>query len=534
LSAEKAAELQQHIAVCPACSKYLQDLQGDDKLLGDFTEAMQPRIARLEEKVIGALNREPSEKPISSVSIWRIIMKSRITRIAAAAAIIIAVFIIIHQFSGSIDGASVVWGQVAEKIGRIPAVVYRRTVIQPQGGLGSGIDRQVVYLSSEYGIRKDEYHGGHLSRRDEVSIDTSDHKIRVHKFDFGERPSSAARVEIKDSTQSPKQGIEIDEYFKLWLEKQSGKRGKRSEDWLQSNWYIFPAEKIWFIVRHPLSPKHRGHCFCTLLAEEMIPQWYEGTDAREWIRQALSLDYKELGRDNIDGIEVEGVEIRGRNLAIPPLPQRNDEMVVRFWVDIETDLPVRYEAVVFSERSGDWAIVADQFQWHEEVDPSIFEPNLPGDYFLASVTIPKDGQKVTIKEGAELVDGLRLFAELTDGRYPSSMPAAIVEGCKAFAKKYGGQTKKLSEKQLEIVETLASSALFHGKLVNSPKYVAGKPVGEDNDVAYYGDRVRAEDADSVLMRWKISDDQYRVIFGDLTAENVTAEKLAELERGLGK
>jgi len=31
------------------------------------------------------------------------------------------------------------------------------------------------------------------------------------------------------------------------------------------------------------------------------------------------------------------------------------------------------------------------------------------------------------------------------------------------------------------------------------------------------------------MRWKISDDQYRVIFGDLTIENVSAEALAELE-----
>ncbi|MBA7710338.1 hypothetical protein ES703_119280 [subsurface metagenome] len=59
--------------------------------------------------------------------------------------------------------------------------------------------------------------------------------------------------------------------------------------------------------------------------------------------------------------------------------------------------------------------------------------------------------------------------------------------------------------------------------------MAGKPVGKDNDVAYYGGRVRVEDADSVLMRWKISDNQYRVIFGDLTIKNVPAVELAELE-----
>ena len=40
----------------------------------------------------------------------------------------------------------------------------------------------------------------------------------------------------------------------------------------------------------------------------------------------------------------------------------------------------------------------------------------------------------------------------------------------------------------------------------------------------------ADDIDAVLMRWKISDGEYRVIFGGLTTENITAEELAELEK----
>jgi len=36
------------------------------------------------------------------------------------------------------------------------------------------------------------------------------------------------------------------------------------------------------------------------------------------------------------------------------------------------------------------------------------------------------------------------------------------------------------------------------------------------------------------MRWKITDNEYRVIFGDLHAETVTPEKLAELEAALLK
>jgi hypothetical protein len=31
------------------------------------------------------------------------------------------------------------------------------------------------------------------------------------------------------------------------------------------------------------------------------------------------------------------------------------------------------------------------------------------------------------------------------------------------------------------------------------------------------------------MRWKVSDEEYRVIFGDLQAQTVTAEALADLD-----
>jgi hypothetical protein len=54
------------------------------------------------------------------------------------------------------------------------------------------------------------------------------------------------------------------------------------------------------------------------------------------------------------------------------------------------------------------------------------------------------------------------------------------------------------------------------------------------DPAYYGKTVTPKDADRVLMRWKVSDNEYRVIFGDLHAQTVTAEKLAELEKALPK
>jgi hypothetical protein len=57
---------------------------------------------------------------------------------------------------------------------------------------------------------------------------------------------------------------------------------------------------------------------------------------------------------------------------------------------------------------------------------------------------------------------------------------------------------------------------------------------DKKDPAYYGKTVTPKDADKVLMRWKVSDNEYRVIYGDLHAETVTPEKLAELEAALPK
>jgi len=52
---------------------------------------------------------------------------------------------------------------------------------------------------------------------------------------------------------------------------------------------------------------------------------------------------------------------------------------------------------------------------------------------------------------------------------------------------------------------------------------------DGKDPAYYGQRVSAETPQAVLFRWKIDDDTYRVVFGDLRTEDVSADKLAQIE-----
>jgi hypothetical protein len=64
----------------------------------------------------------PRGKTVTAIQIWRIIMQSRIIKLAAAAVIITAAMILIKQFGGSIDGAATAFGQVTQAVEKMPWV----------------------------------------------------------------------------------------------------------------------------------------------------------------------------------------------------------------------------------------------------------------------------------------------------------------------------------------------------------------------------------------------------------------------------
>jgi len=66
-------------------------------------------------------------------NIWRTIMKSRITKLTAAAVIIIAILIGVHYLGGSIDGASLAWAEVVEQISSYTKYKCRQRVVREQG-----------------------------------------------------------------------------------------------------------------------------------------------------------------------------------------------------------------------------------------------------------------------------------------------------------------------------------------------------------------------------------------------------------------
>jgi len=256
----------------------------DEKILENITAAYEQT------------NKAQSEK--GELNIWRTIMKSPITKLAAAAAIIIAV-IIGSNFLGIIGKSSVAWAKVAENVERIDTFKFNLKIIvhnnDPDKSAEDTQAQWTIYLSSKYGFRMD--------------IGNQDNEV---------------------SWYIP---VENDKIIT-----------------------VIPSEKKW--VQMPFSRDYAKQC--------------EEKDPRDYIKRFMSCEYTELGRQTIDGIEVEGIEVIN-----PPTDIEHLENAVGYlWVDVKKQLPVRVE--ISGNVDCNTVQCNMDFRWDEEFDAGIFQ--VPSDY----------------------------------------------------------------------------------------------------------------------------------------------------------
>ena len=118
---------------------------------------------------------------------------------------------------------------------------------------------------------------------------------------------------------------------------------------------------------------------------ELFLEWHsDWTNPGFLVQKILSAEHRKLGRKTIEGVLCEGIETTDP-AYFGPVPEKfeNPQAEFRLWVSVETGYPVMYETKLNAEHQGKvWEkeSVMDQFQWDVELDPNIFEPNLPPDY----------------------------------------------------------------------------------------------------------------------------------------------------------
>jgi hypothetical protein len=253
-----------------------------------------------------------------------------------------------------------------------------------------------------------------------------------------------------------------------------------------------------------------------VFTDEQIEEIAKKNDPRAIVKEFMCCNqYKKIGTDIIDGVEVEGIEVDNDNFGATLFEKGKG----RLWVAVDTDLPVRIELEGTSAGgSVQISLTIDGFDWDPGLKAEDFQPNIPSDYTIMA--------KVDLSDSIEaVIKGIRGFAEITGGKYPSNLDLMTTgkELREAFIAMRQKQGKSLEEKptqeEMENMLSIQGACLFYGNLLK-----------ENKDAAYYGDKVTPQDVEKVLMRWKISDDQYRVIFGDLSTLDVSYDELTELEK----
>ena len=299
-------------------------------------------------------------------------------------------------------------------------------------------------------------------------------------------------------------------------------------------WYMLRQNKA-VIILVPDEKKYVRMDYNETLIER---QQKQNNDPRAMVEQILKCNYTSLGKSTIDGVEVEGFQTTDPNFLGGVL----GEVDVKMWVDVKTQLPVQSDMDLQMSNQMHIHIVTYDFQWDVPVDAAEFEPVIPDDY----TTLPGGPIKMPAINEESTVLGLRLCAELS-GRYPekldlpsvmsvmtqikdpNSLDLAMMQAkdpnslaLTRLREQYKGLTQEERTRQvIETMKPIFGLGSFYTLLVNDKK-----------DPAYYGKVVTPQDADKVLLRWKISDNEYRVIFGDLHTETVTTDALAELEKVL--
>ena len=133
--------------------------------------------------------------------------------------------------------------------------------------------------------------------------------------------------------------------------------------------------------------------------------------------------------------------------------------------------------------------------------------------------IPPDKRPLVLRilnlNEMDAVEGLRLFATWSGGRYPTSLDGkTLMKEAEGWAKR-----NKIAKPQKDESVPLILCIGFHDKLLR-----------ENKEPKYFGDRITRDDAKKVLLRWKRDRTTYRVIYGDLTMGEADAVRLAELEQ----
>ena len=297
----------------------------------------------------------------------------------------------------------------------------------------------------------------------------------------------------------PLEGLRYQSSYGMRDDRYQGDRLLQRTYWIPSNYeeiQVHVYDEAYLIMHH---------------TQEEFEHRTMQSDAQEMVKFFRSYPFRELGTRTIDGVTAAGIELENPEFALGAF----DSARFRLWVDTATQWPVRIETR-FRADAGRLQIEIEfyDFQWNPVLSARDVEPEIPDHYRLAfELDAP-------VADEDHAIRGLRDLAAVSRGRYPSSLTWGSVMGQGIRDIRQIRGSGRDPARAVEQWMSIRSAIAFYVSLEK-----------DGRDVAYFGDRVTPKDFDQVLLRWRLADGKYRVVYGDLRAETLTPGRLDALEGG---
>jgi hypothetical protein len=281
--------------------------------------------------------------------------------------------------------------------------------------------------------------------------------------------------------------------------------------------YYLPAEKTMVMVM----PDQKTYMRMEFTEDLFERTKQQSSDPREMIKHMMDSKYTDLGFSEINGIKVQGFQTTDPAYAMGTA----EEVSATLWVDVDTGLPIRSEYSMKTNTGAQMHGGIDHFQWNMDVNAAQFKPVIPEDYKkLASMKLPAMNEESAI-------EGLRTYLKYFE-EYPKKLDMMTLNSG------FSGQQKNKTEAAKQLKKKIDAAATDEEKTqviidemapIQSLGMFYMTLMQEKKDPAYYGKTVTPGDAQAVLLRWKASDTTYKVIMGDLSTTEMSADQLKQIE-----
>lgn len=223
-----------------------------------------------------------------------------------------------------------------------------------------------------------------------------------------------------------------------------------------------------------------------------------------------------LGRQTIADRAADGYELA----LAAVLPDAPADARLEVWLDIATRLPVRVDITgVLPGRR----LRLDAFTWGP-IEPRRFDTTPPPGYFEVQVKPLPEEERI-----ARIVYALRTFAKYNQGQYPRAKIIFADQQAEELRRHMG-----LGQEATPFVWPDAGTQFENPQHEEFARATHGLTLiheiqRHNGDAAYHGMSVTSADAGKVLLRWRLADGQYRVIYGDLQTATLPGAALRQLE-----